>query len=211
MPRQSIPQSAMFYEANQAEGEGDRLTKAAVLPASTNELNATAQPKEAASTLRLAAEVLPAQASSVEGNKASATQSQTQASGQLVAPQAQPLVQQQLEALATQNFSWQGQVWPGQEMRWEIDENAARNGQESDETAPKWSTRLHLTLPNLGEVDAQVRLQGNQITLVMSSDNAETRDLMRSSSFALRSQLDEAGLLLTSMGVAAATDNKSNG
>ena len=118
---------------------------------------------------------------------------------------------QQLEALATQNFSWQGQIWPRQEMRWEIDENAARNGQESDETAPKWSTRLHLTLPNLGEVDAQVRLQGNQITLVMSSDNAEIRDLMRSSSFALRSQLDEAGLLLTSMGVAAATDNKSNG
>ena len=211
MPRQSIPQSAIFYEANQAEGVDDRLTKAAVLPTSTNELNTTAQLKEAANTLRLAGEVLPAQASSVEGNKTSATQPQTQASGQLVAPQAQPLVQQQLEALATQNFSWQGQIWPGQEMRWEIDENAARNGQESDETAPKWSTRLHLTLPNLGEVDAQVRLQGNQITLVMSSDNPETRDLMRSSSFALRSQLDEAGLLLTSMGVAAATDNKSNG
>ena len=118
----------------------------------------------------------------------------------------QPLVQQQLETLATQNFSWQGQVWPGQEMRWEIDEEAARQGQDSEETAPKWSTRLHLTLPNLGEVDAQIRLEGNSITLSMSADSAETRTLMRVSSLALRSQLDEAGLTLASMGVSATED-----
>lgn len=130
-------------------------------------------------------------------------------SQQLVAPQAQALVQQQLEALATQNFSWQGQIWPGQEMRWEIEEDAARRDTGSDETAAKWATQLHLTLPNLGSVDAKIRLQGNEITLSMTAGSEETRALMRASGIALRSQLDQVGITLSSMGVAAA--EKSDG
>ena len=96
-------------------------------------------------------------------------------------------------------------------MRWEIDEDAARRAQEDDETAAKWSTRLHLTLPNLGEINAQIRLQGNQITLAMSAGNEETRTLMRASSVALRSQLNEAGLTLTSMGVDALSESTVDG
>ena len=130
-------------------------------------------------------------------------------SQQLVAPQAQALVQQQLEALASQNFSWQGQIWPGQEMRWEIEEDAARRDTGGDETAAKWATQLHLTLPNLGQVDAKIRLQGNEITLSMTAGNEETRALMRASGIALRSQLDQAGITLASMGVTAA--EKSDG
>jgi len=67
---------------------------------------------------------------------------------------------------------------------------------------------LHLTLPNLGEVDAQVRLNGNQITLVMSAGSEETRALMRAASFDLRSQLDDAGLTLASMGVSAPAESR---
>ena len=145
-------------------------------------------------------------AQTVEASKTGAAQS----SGQIVAPQAQALVQQQLEALATQTFSWQGQVWPGQEMRWEIDEDNGRNAQEGDETAPRWNTRLHLTLPVLGEIDAQIRLQGNQITLSMAADNAETRDTMRAATLALRSQLDQAGIVLASMGVADLAGEESD-
>lgn len=158
---------------------------------------------EAATALRTAGEAtLPGE---------SARTSAAQPSGQLIAPQAQAVVQQQLDALATQNFSWQGQIWPGQEMRWEIDEDAAQRGAQSDATAPQWTTRLKLTLPNLGEVTAQIRLQGNQITLAMTAGNAETRALMRASGVALRSQLDQAGISLASMGVAALDANDGQG
>ena len=139
--------------------------------------------------------------------KAGATPPQTQTPGQLVAPQAQALVQQQLEALATQNFSWQGQVWPGQEMRWEIEEDAGRNAAGDDETAARWATQLHLTLPHLGQVDAKIRLQGNEISLSMTAGSEETRALMRASGIALRSQLGEAGITLSSMGVAATDES----
>jgi flagellar hook-length control protein FliK len=128
-----------------------------------------------------------------------------------VASQLAPLVQQQLEALATQNFSWQGQVWPGQEMRWEIEEERARREQTSDETASNWQTRLRLTLPNLGEVDAQIRLQGNQITLALSAGDTGTQELLRTSTDTLRSQLDGAGLMLASVGVGAVNNGTADG
>ena len=224
--KQAITQSGMFYESHQAEWVEGRLPKAALLQEPQGKLSlpaafasalaedqgaAQGQPKvnigEPAVAARLTTEAAQTQSSTVEGSKSAVAQSQTQ--GQVVAPQTQPLVQQQLEALATQNFSWQGQVWPGQEMRWEIDEEAARQGQDGEDTAPKWSTRLHLALPNLGEIDAQIRLEGNSITLSMSADSAETRTLMRVSGLALRNQLDEAGLTLASMGVSSVEDENN--
>ena len=124
---------------------------------------------------------------------------------QLVAPPALPLVQQQLEALATQNFVWQGQVWPGQTMRWEIEEEAKHQGgadsAADDGTASRWQTRLRLTLPNLGEVDAQIKLQGHEITLALTAGSTETQSLLRNATEFLRSQLGEAGLALSSLGV----------
>lgn len=231
--KQAITQSGMFYESHQAEWVEGRFAKAALLQepqgklsspaafvsASVEEQTSTAQSKAAvpnagmqAAAPRLAADLAQAQGGAVEGgktNSASTTLSSAQPASQLVAPQAHLLVQQQLEALATQNFAWHGQVWPGQEMRWEIDEDAARPDLEGEETAAKWTTRVHLTLPNLGEIDAQIRLQGQQIALTMSAGNVQTRELLRASSLALRSQMDEAGLTLASMGVDATTESRN--
>jgi hypothetical protein len=91
-------------------------------------------------------------------------------------------------------------------MRWEIEEDATHHGQPGEDAPSHWQTRLRLTLPNLGEVDAQIRLQGNQISLVLGAGSALTQDLLRTSAGALRSQLDEAGLALASMGVGAVKD-----
>lgn len=221
--KQAITQSGMFYESHQAEWVEGRLPKAALLQEPQGKLSSPAafasalaeeqgvsqnQPRastgEPAVAARITADLAQSSNTSAEGSKAAIAQSQT--SGQVVAPQTQPLVQQQLEALATQNFSWQGQVWPGQEMRWAIDEDATRSEQDGEDSAPRWSTRLHLTLPNLGEVDARIRLEGNSIAISMTADSAGTRTLMRVSSSALRSQLDEAGLTLASMGVSDGED-----
>jgi flagellar hook-length control protein FliK len=223
MLKQAITQSGMFYEAHQAEWVEGRFTQAALLKEPQGKLSSPAAfaPDETAAgallkTPPLANAAEPMTAQRQASDLAQATDSSKTGDagkpaaalppGQLVAAQVQPLVQQQLEALATQNFSWQGQAWPGQEMQWEIDEDGARGEFDGDDAAPKWTTRLHLTLPNLGQVDAQIRLQGQQITLVMNAGNAETRDLLRLSSVALKSQLDQAGLTLASMGVAALSE-----
>jgi hypothetical protein len=233
--KQAITQSGMFYESHQAEWIEGRFPKAELLqepqgklssPAAFSAVSAEEQANAARSSLpaeqaektsasslaRSASEPQPAQNAIAEGgNKPALAQAAAQQSGPLIAQQLQPLVQQQLEALSTQNFSWQGQVWPGQEMRWEIDEDAARQGKNSDETAPQWSTRLRMTLPNLGEIDAQIRLQDNRVTLAMSTGSDETRALMRSASLTLRSQLDAAGITLASMGLEPIPQSMSDG
>lgn len=234
--KQAITQSGMFYESHQAEWFEGRFTQAALLQEPQGKLSslsaflATSADEqknsvqtnvqtvaEAPATKaglasgdntsagRVSAESTLAQNAGLDSAKTSATQTQQ------IAPQTQHLVQQQLEALATQNYSWQGQVWPGQEMRWEIDEDATKRPQTDDGQATLWSTRVRMTLPKLGEIDAQIRLNGNQVTLTMSAGDPAVRDLMRGSSQALRQQLDEAGLTLASIGVAAAVEDQING
>ena len=96
-------------------------------------------------------------------------------------------------------------------MQWEIDEEASGNDQPSEESSSKWSTRLRLTLQNLGEIDAQIHLQDNQMPLSMNAGNAETRAQMRSASLALRTQLDEAELTLASKGISALPEKVTDG
>ncbi|MEI7431779.1 MAG: flagellar hook-length control protein FliK [Betaproteobacteria bacterium] len=224
--KQAITQSGMFYESHQAEWIEGRFQKADLLQEPQGKLSSpaafvTSNTEEQAHAARLTTpSVAGEQANSPaitrsaadpqltqnpvsvsDSNKPVTTPLSAQQGGPVIAQQIQPVVQQQLEALATQNFSWQGQIWPGQEMRWEIDEDSARQEQNGDETATQWSTRLRMTLPNLGEIDAQIRLQNNRVTLAMSTGSAETRSLMRAASLTLRSQLDEAGITLASMGV----------
>jgi hypothetical protein len=233
--KQALTQSGLFYESHQAEWIEGRFSQAALLqepqgklssphafaasgaeepanPIHTKTPAATGEQTLTPTASRTAAETQLAQSTATESSKQVAPQLPAQQSGSIIAQQVQPLVQQQLEALASQNFSWQGQIWPGQEMHWEIDENAGRREQADDgETAAQWSTRLRMTLPNLGEIDAQIRLQDNQITLGMSAGSAETRHQMRAASLSLRSQLAEAGITLASMGVDAIAQESADG
>ncbi len=163
-----------------------------------------------------AVEATQAQARPVDLNPASSQSAQSSQTSQPppsaqpsqpVAPHAQAIVQQQLEAFATQNFSWQGQIWPGQQIRWEIaneiDHRGSRGGgaADSDGNGEKWQTRLRLTLPQLGEVDARLHIQGRQITLAVFAPDAETRARLRSDAAVLRSQFEQAGLDLVSLGI----------
>jgi len=158
---------------------------------------------ESVSSGRAAAEAGPLPTRSPES---SATTPQAAPSAPVVAPQAMALVQQQLEAFATQNFAWQGQVWPGQQMDWEIEHERARGDREDSNVGSdgeKWQTRLRLTLPHLGEVDARLHIHERQISLSVVASDVETRALLRSDVASLRGQLEQAGLDLASLGIAA--------
>ena len=201
--KQAITQSGMFYESHQAEWVEGRMPKTALLQEPQGKLSSPAAfappPSAQAPTLPGASPVPdnnPGLPQKVAGESPPA-----QSSGQLIAPQTQPIVQQQLDALATQNFAWQGQVWPGQEMRWEIEEDARNRGQDDDEPAENWRTRLKLTLPALGGVNALIQIQGEELILAISVDNAHTRTLMQTESDSLREQLNAAGLTATSIGI----------
>ena len=211
--KQAITQSGMFYESHQAEWVEGRIPKNALLQEPQGKLSspaAFAPPPAAPATTAPHVPTLPGASPATDlspDNRPGLPQKITgeappaQSSGQLVAPQTQPIVQQQLDALATQNFAWQGQVWPGQEMRWEIEEDARNRAQDNDEPAENWRTRLKLTLPALGGVNAQIQIHGEELILAISVDNAQARTLMQTESDNLRQQLHAAGLTATSIGI----------
>jgi len=204
--KQAITTSGMFYESHQAEWVEGRYSKEQLLQepqgklAPQTPLPQLQQPSTIGDTIVISgspADTAPVVAKTPEANIGAAQPSQT------VAAQAQSLVQQQLEAFATQNFSWQGQVWPGQQMQWEIETDNERQQSSGDDDSQKWQTRLRLTLPRLGEVEARLHVQGQQLTLAMHATSAETRALLRGGTATLRSQLEQAGLDLASLGVAS--------
>ena len=216
--RQAISESGMFYESHQAEWVEGRFNKAQLLQEPQGKLAPLTPPlqdspgaSESVSSGRAAtadAGPLPTRSpdSTATTSQAAPSAQSTPTVAPTVAPQALALVQQQLEAFATQNFAWQGQVWPGQQMDWEIEHENARSegdGSAGGSDGEKWQTRLRLTLPHLGEVDARLHIQGRRISLSVVAGDVETRALLRSDAATLRGQLEQAGLDLASLGIAA--------
>jgi hypothetical protein len=113
-----------------------------------------------------------------------------------------PLVQQQLNGLATQNFIWQGQVWPGQPMWWEISGEPESQHSPEGEPPDQWQTRLKLNLPTLGGIDITLRLgAGDALAISVSTENPASEAKLRDSASTLREQLTAAGLTLTQLRV----------
>jgi hypothetical protein len=112
-----------------------------------------------------------------------------------------PLVQQQLDGLANQNYAWQGQIWPGQNLWWEIGEDPESRRGEGEEDK-RWQTRLKLTLPVLGDVDARISLQGSgQISLRLAAGDAASATQLQERLAELRQQFETAGLSIGQMRV----------
>ncbi|WP_334161471.1 flagellar hook-length control protein FliK, partial [Achromobacter insolitus] len=107
------------------------------------------------------------------------------------------LVRQQLDVLANQALTWQGEAWPGTPMEWEVERDPY--GGDPSSTASTWATRLKLDLPRLGLVDARLNLAGDQIVLQLIAPHAAAE--INDSSDTLRSRLLAAGLTLSNLTV----------
>ncbi|MFM0366588.1 flagellar hook-length control protein FliK [Paraburkholderia sediminicola] len=84
-----------------------------------------------------------------------------------VHPATVPLVRQQLDLLATGQFRWTGEAWPGAKLDWTIEQEGdewdrSGGGTASEDDQP-WRTRLTLSLPTLGTVDADLTLTGMRL------------------------------------------------
>lgn len=117
-----------------------------------------------------------------------------------VHPMAQPIVQQQLDTLETRQIVWQGQVWPGQQMDWRIDEDGSQSTHDG-ENAPRWRTQLHLEMPTLGGITAKLTMDGQGIRVDFSADRSQTAERMRSEIANLAQSMQDAGLKVAGLKV----------
>ncbi|MHB1374206.1 MAG: flagellar hook-length control protein FliK [Thauera sp.] len=110
-----------------------------------------------------------------------------------------PIVHQQLDALATQQYLWQGQAWPGQPLEWIIEDPQGDGSAEGEDAEQSWNTTLRLTLPRLGGVEAQLHLTPAGVALRLRADDAGTLVALDAGAAALASALEAANLKLTGL------------
>jgi hypothetical protein len=144
------------------------------------------------------------------GSAASATQTTPHASAVQASvaagihPASLNIVRQQLDMLANDQFRWQGEAWPGTRFDWEIERQAveqrdARNTEGGADETP-WRTRITLSLPALGLVDAELVLTGDRLVArIRASDVGASRFAGDGPAFA--QQLNAAGIALASLSV----------
>ncbi|WP_207001999.1 flagellar hook-length control protein FliK [Trinickia mobilis] len=115
-----------------------------------------------------------------------------------------PLVRQQLDLLATDQFRWTGEVWPGAKLDWTIEpdggQHASRRGADASDYEQPWRTRLTLSLPTLGTVDAELTLTGTQLVArVQASPGGAARLAAQGEAF--RRRLQAAGIELSGLSI----------
>ncbi|MCA7956846.1 flagellar hook-length control protein FliK [Burkholderia multivorans] len=123
-----------------------------------------------------------------------------------VHPAAVPIVRQQLDTLATDQFRWTGEAWPGVRVDWTIepDEPGGRAPRSGDDAGDgiAWRTRLTLTLPTLGTVDAELQLNGAQLVARLRANQAGAARLAQHEP-ALRRRFEGSGLQLGGLSIRA--------
>jgi len=191
--QQAIVESGLFYESHQAQWIAGRYPlealarepQARLKPASRNALPAPAAPAAAAPST-------PAPSGEEAAAPARTTASVAQPGAPLPA-ELQALVQQQLDAAATQHLIWRGDIWPGQALHWEIETGEYGEGAADEAAAETWTTALRLTLPQLGEVNAVLRLAAGKVSLAMTAPAAHAA-LLRDGLGELAAAFADAGL-----------------
>ncbi|MBN3758474.1 flagellar hook-length control protein FliK [Paraburkholderia sp. Tr-20389] len=116
-----------------------------------------------------------------------------------------PLVRQQLDLLATGQFRWTGEAWPGARLDWTIEQEGdewrrSGNGAASADDEYPWRTRLTLSLPSLGTVDADLTLTGTRLVArVQASPGGAARLATQGETF--RQRLAQAGIELSGLSI----------
>lgn len=97
---------------------------------------------------------------------------------------------------------WQGEVWPGQQMEWEINKDAPQDGRGergADGQPPTWRSGVRFQFPLLGTVSASVVMVGDQVHIQVRTGSEQSAAALRLGAGALEQSMDAAGSPLSSL------------
>lgn len=208
--REAVGKSGLFYESHQAQWVRGERSTGQLLEEPQNLLTGKALHPEASQSLLAGRSLPPGMASAAQlaaDKQPLVQQAQLAASaaikqddgGPPIAREVLPLVQQQLHTLENHHMVWLGQVWPGQQMQWEIQGEPEHAGQQQDER--EWSTEMELSLPRLGDVRAKLVFAERGLRLTLHAADETTAGVFSQALPQLRDALDDAGIALVSAAV----------
>jgi hypothetical protein len=112
----------------------------------------------------------------------------------------------QLNAHEQGRVAWQGQLWPGRDMHWEVErDEQGGGGRGGDESSPTWQSNLRLRFGALGEIAARVVLSGDQLHIQLDAASADIGAAMQAQRARLADALDAAGTPLSTLAIRAAS------
>ena len=111
------------------------------------------------------------------------------------------LITQQLNTLEQRALAWQGELFPGQPMHWEVREDGGNAGNTVPGAERSWQSVLRFELPSLGMVAATLQLHGGHLQLSVQTASHSTATTLRQQGGALADALLAAGLPLDLMTV----------
>lgn len=217
--KDTISKSGFFYESHQAQWVTGERSLESLLQEPQAKLAATTVEQKVAVPVtadkNTSDTVAPAQikntaSESVQTNSvtklgvdAAGQQQNVAAAGprEPVHPLTSSIVQQQLNILDTRQVIWQGQVWPGQNMEWEIEEDSHRNSGGVDDSEGVWRTRLHLDFPALGGVTAHLALGAGGVKVDFSVEQASSAALLQTEVTSLAQSMESSGLKVAGLAV----------
>ncbi|KAI3596064.1 hypothetical protein D8I24_7719 (plasmid) [Cupriavidus necator H850] len=206
--RQGTATTAAYSREAAAEPGAQRQSAAALATQAyqaTAEAGArTAAPDSLAPHAARAAAGLPDTALADAGRQAAAA-------GPAIHPATEGVVRQQLELLATQQFRFAGEAWPGVPMEWELlRPDADGAAQAHDDSARPWSSRLRLQLPSLGIVEAVLTLGPAGLDARVATPETDVAACFIAARPLLRNQLEAQGIVLQRLSVQT-QDNLTEG
>tara|TARA_R110002049_G_scaffold149670_6_gene312726 strand:+ start:52 stop:1188 length:1137 start_codon:yes stop_codon:yes gene_type:complete len=193
--RQALSQSGLFYEAHQAKWLSGRTGADALRaepqgqqPALARNETASA-PRVAPTPMSTATNFIGRGGEALAERAAEASQAAALSRGPVVAERLMPVVHQQLDAMATQQYLLHGQAWPGQRFEWELDDPYREGGEgDASEGQDGWDSTLRLTMPRLGALEARLHLTSAGVAIRLVSDDEATAAALE----AARDRLDDA-------------------
>lgn len=119
-------------------------------------------------------------------------------------PATAQLISQQLNTQEQGRVSWEGQLWPGQAMRWDIARDApegnSQNGRGDAGAAP-WRSQLTLRFASLGELGANIVMSGDQVHIRLQAGSDASGELLRAHAARLQEALEAAGTPLSTLAI----------
>lgn len=189
--RETLGKSGLFYESHQAQWVRGERSINQLLDEPQNQLTGKALPLSAAD-LRVAADNVAAARGQADLSAQAKVAGDT---AQPIAKELVNLVQQQLHTLEQHHLVWMGQVWPGQQMQWEIQgQPEHQSRQQQDER--QWSTEMELSLPGLGDVHARLVFAESGLRMTLRAADPATVGVFNSALPQLKNSLADAGIPL---------------